>query len=145
MGSPLEPSLANFGLNMNKISQIAALLNIDHHFIDGILMIYLYFSNHLVTFQSYLSYFKSSGQRFQSYLNSCHVNMTFTVENEQNNKILFLDVNIIHEQGKYIRSVYRNPTFSGVYTYFDSFLPDVYKIGMIYTLVNSCFRIYSIW
>ena len=35
--------------------------------------------------------------------------------------------------------------FSGVYTHFDSFLPDTYKIGMIYALVDRCFRISSSW
>ena len=46
-----------------------------------------------------------------------------------NNKILFLDVNVIRKQGKFIRSVYRKPTSSGVYTPFDSFIPNTYKIG----------------
>ena len=71
----------------------------------------------------YLYLFKSSGhlKRFQSYLNSCHVNLSFTIETEQNNKI-FLDLNVIHEQGKFVTSVYRKPTSSGVYTHFDSFL-----------------------
>ena len=46
---------------------------------------------------------------------------------------------------KFTTSVYRKPTFSGVYTHFDSFLPDTYKIGMIYTLANRCFRICSSW
>ena len=43
--------------------------------------------------------FKSSVQlkRFQSYLNSCQVNMSFTIETEQNNKISFLDVSDIGE------------------------------------------------
>ena len=43
--------------------------------------------------------FKSSDplKRFQSYLNSCHVNMSFTIETEQSNKVSFLDVNVIHE------------------------------------------------
>ena len=91
--------------------------------------------------------FKSSEhlKRFQSYLNSCHVNKSLFIETEQNNKILFLDVNVIREQGKFITSVYRKPTFSGVNTHFDSFLPDTYKIGMIYTLINRCFRICSSW
>ena len=71
--------------------------------------------------------------------------MSLTVKTEQNNKISFLDVNVIREQGKLITSVYGKPTFSGVYTHFDSFLPDTYKIGLIYTLVNGCFRIYSSW
>ena len=90
--------------------------------------------------------FKSSVQlkRFQSCLNSCQVNMSFTIETEQNSKI-FLDVNVIGEQDKFITRVYGKPTFNGVYTHFDSFLHDPYKIGMIYTLVNICFRICSSW
>ena len=54
-------------------------------------------------------------------------------------------VNVIREKGKLITSVYRKPTFSGVYTHFDSFLPDTYKIAMICTIVNRCFQIYSSW
>ena len=57
----------------------------------------------------------------------------------------FLDVNFIREQGKFTTSVYRKPTFSGVYTHFDSFLPNTYKIGVVYTLANRYFLIYSNW
>ena len=71
--------------------------------------------------------------------------MPFTIETEQNNKMLLLDVNVIREQGKFITSVYRKPTFSGVYTHFESFLPNTYKISVIYTLVNKCFQICSRW
>ena len=42
-------------------------------------------------------------------------------------------------------NVYRKPTFSGVYTHFDSFLSTTYKFGMIYTLVFRCFSICSNW
>ena len=65
--------------------------------------------------------------------------MLFTIETKQNNKISFLDVNVIREQDNFITSIYQKPTFSDVYTQFDSFLPETYKIGMIYTLVNRCF------
>ena len=90
--------------------------------------------------------FKSSNhlKRFQSYLNSCPINMSFTIETEQNNKTLMLDVNVIREQGKYMTSVYRKPNFSAVYTPFDSFLSDTYKFDMIYTFVNRCFQVCSI-
>ena len=57
----------------------------------------------------------------------------------------FLDVEIIRKRGKFTTSVYRKPTFSGVYTHFDSFLPSTYKFGMIYTLAYRCFRICSDW
>ena len=63
---------------------------------------------------------------------------------EQHNNII-LDVNVIRKQVKFITSVYRKPTFSGVHTHFDSFLTDTYKIGMIYTLVNRCFQIWFSW
>ena len=36
-------------------------------------------------------------------------------------------------------------TFSGVYTHFDSFLPEVYKVDMIYNLAYRCFKICSAW
>ena len=71
---------------------------------------------------------------------SCHVIMSSSTETEQSNRISFLDNNAIHEQDK-LTSVYRKPTFSGVYTHFDSFFPNTYKIGMIYTLVNKCYAI----
>ena len=32
------------------------------------------------------------------------------------------------------------PTFSSVYSNFGSFLPSVYKFGMVYTSVHKCFR-----
>ena len=43
--------------------------------------------------------FKSSDhlKRFQSYLNSCHVSMSFTIETEQENKISFLDVSVFFQ------------------------------------------------
>ena len=62
-------------------------------------------------------------KRFSVYSNSCCINISFTIETEQNKKISFLDVNV-HKQGKFITTVYRKPTFSSVYTHFDSFIPD---------------------
>ena len=46
--------------------------------------------------------------------------MSFTIETEYNNKMSFLDVNIISEEGKFT-TVSWKPTFSGAYTNFDSF------------------------
>ena len=55
----------------------------------------------------------------------------------------FLDVEVSRERNKFATIVYRKPTFSGVYMYFDSFLPTTYKFGIIYALVFSCFSICS--
>ena len=67
--------------------------------------------------------------------------MFFTIENEKQNRISFLDVEVIGEDKTFITSVLRKPSFSGVYTHFDSFLPSTYKFGNIYTLAYRCFRI----
>ena len=63
---------------------------------------------------------------------------------------------VSREKGKLVRTVYRKPTFSSVYTHvyrkptfssvythFESFMPRVYKFGMVYTLAYCCFKIGS--
>ena len=57
----------------------------------------------------------------------------------------FLDLEVSREKGKFVTTVYRKPTFSGVYTHFESFLPTIYKFGMVYTLAYRCFKICSDW
>ena len=42
-------------------------------------------------------------------------------------------------------NVYQKPTFSGVYTHFESLLQDTCNIGMVYKLLNRCFLISSNW
>ena len=49
-------------------------------------------------------------------------------------------VNVICEQDTFTANVHQKPTLSGVYTHFDSLLPNTYKICMIYTLVKNVFR-----
>ena len=58
--------------------------------------------------------------------------MSFTSESEKEDSMPFLDINISQENDMFTTSVYRKPTFSGVYTHFDSFIPMTYKFGMIY-------------
>ena len=55
------------------------------------------------------------------YLNTYHSNMSFSFEQEINDKLSFLDVELSRQQGKFVTTVYRKSTFSGVYTHFDSF------------------------
>ena len=63
---------------------------------------------------------------FQNFLNSCHINMSFSMETEKENKL---------------STVYRKNTFSDKYGNFESFFSLVYKFGMVYTSVYSCFCI----
>ena len=57
----------------------------------------------------------------------------------------FLKCKRWYHEGKFVTTVYRKPTFSGVYTHFESFLPTIYKFGMVYTLAYRCFKICSDW
>ena len=77
-------------------------------------------------------------QLFPNYFNSCHENIKFTSEKESNNKLSFLDIEISRDKNQLITSVYRKPTFSGVFSYFDSFIPRGYKFSLVLTLI-FCF------
>ena len=56
-------------------------------------------------------------EAFRNFLNGRHANMSFTIESEKQNRMSFLDVQIIREDKTFTTSVYRKPTFSGVYTH----------------------------
>ena len=55
----------------------------------------------------------------------------------------FLDVKICRENNKFTTSVFRKPTFSGVFTNFDSFIPISYRHVLGNTLIFRCFKISS--
>ena len=57
--------------------------------------------------------------------------------------ISFLDKSISRNNNKLETSVFRKPTFSGVYTNFHSFLPMEYKRGLLHTLLFRTFNICS--
>ena len=82
---------------------------------------------------------------FQEFLNFCLINMSFSMETERQNNFSFLDIEVIHEQGKFPTTIYRKPTFKGVYSNSESFLPSVYKFGMACSLVYRCFCISLDW
>ena len=69
-----------------------------------------------------------------------HPNIKFTFEVEKNN-FSFLDVKICRENNKFTTSVFRKPTFSGVFTNFDSFMSISYKHDLVNTLIFRCFKI----
>ena len=65
---------------------------------------------------------KDSANEFLHYLNSCHSNIKFTIEFEQNNAIPFLGILVTRNQNNtFMISIYRKKTFIGLYTKWDSF------------------------
>ena len=77
------------------------------------------------------------------FLNKKHKNMKFSIEIEINGSLSFLDVKIFWENGKFVDSVFRKETFSGLYTNFISFIPLECKFGLVHTLLNRCFNLSS--
>ena len=67
-------------------------------------------------------------QQFAEYMNKHHSKIRFS--GEANGALPFLDVKIYKENGKFVTSVYRTETFSGVYTIFPSFILLDYKVGL---------------
>jgi len=84
-------------------------------------------------------------KKFHKYLNSRHDNMTFTYELEENNCLAFLDVSVTRENDTFSTSIYRKPTFSGLYTNYFSFISDRYKKGLILSLIFRVFTFAIDW
>ena len=82
--------------------------------------------------------------KFKNYINTRHKNMNFTHEIEKNNCLAFLDVLVTREEA-FCTSLYRKPTFSGLYSNFESFMPDSYKKGLIFTLLHRAFVLCCNW
>ena len=87
--------------------------------------------------------FESSGSpnSFRVYMSAKHQNINFTFEKENVGSLSFLDVKICRKNGKFATSVYRKPTFSGVFTNYKSFMPTYPKRGLLHTVLHRSFSI----
>ena len=77
------------------------------------------------------------------YFSSQHQNIKFTYELESDNCIPFLDVNVFRDATKFSSTIHRKDTFSGVYTNFESFMPETYKRGLLSTLLYRAYMVSS--
>ena len=133
MGSPLGPTLAN--VFMCYFENIW-LENCPAHFKP---IVYRRFVDD--TFLLFRT--KDHVEKFKNYLNKQHKNIKFTSEIEENGSLSFLDITITSENNKFVTSVYHKPTFSGVFTNFESFIPDMHICGSVETLLHRSFRLCS--
>ena len=68
-----------------------------------------------------------SAHSFPEYVSSKHQNINFSTEHEELKPLSFLDLKVCCNNGKFVTSVYRKPTFSGVFTKYGSFIPTYQK------------------
>ena len=62
-------------------------------------------------------------EQFKAYMNKQRKNQNYTSELEVDNALPFLDVYVSRVMNKFVTSVYRKTTFSGIYTHYDSYIP----------------------
>ena len=86
---------------------------------------------------------KAECDTFLKRLNGLHTALHFTFEKEENNSLPFLDVLVEKSDTGFLTSVYRKPTFSGLYTRWSSFCPKKRKISLIKTLTHRALMICS--
>ena len=82
-------------------------------------------------------------QLFVDYVNKHHKCLKFTSEAENGNSFSLLDFKITRHNQQFKTSVYRKPTFSGLFTHFKSYVDQTYKKSLIGTLLFHCFLICS--
>ena len=129
MGSPLGPVLANIfvGYCESKFeAEVWPLLY--NRFVDDTFCI---FHN------------QGESRDFFHVLNGLHPALCFTVEFESDNRLPFMDVLVQRHGDEFLRSIYRKPTFTGLYTQWDSFAPSSQKIALVRSLTSRAVRICS--
>ena len=76
-------------------------------------------------------------------MNLKHKNIKFTFKTEDSNSFSFLDMKITRKHKRFVTSIFRKATFSGVFINYDSFIFYTNKIGLVHTLLFRFFKVCS--
>ena len=79
---------------------------------------------------------KDHVEKFRNCLNKQYKNIKVTSEIGENSSLSFLDIKISRENNKFVTSVYCKPTFSGVFTNFESFI--FLKVNLLHRSFRLC-------
>ncbi|XP_022110911.1 uncharacterized protein LOC110990303 [Acanthaster planci] len=130
MGSPISPVLA--GMFMEEFEQ-PAINTSDHRpkvwlrFVEDILVIWQHGQDNL--------------RLSLEHLNGLHSSIQFTMEQDPNGNISFLDVQVTRkEDGSLARTVYRQPTHTERYHHNTSFHHPKIKSSVNWALVGICYK-----
>ena len=75
--------------------------------------------------------------------NTFYPSLTFTMDEEKDNKLPFLDVLVEHCLFAFVSSIYRKPAFTGLYLSWDAFGPKSRKVNFIKCLTFRALKICS--
>ena len=145
MGSPLAPILADIFMNIileSNINQTDRSHDkvIFHDRINDKLFTLQYFTRYV---DDILAAVESSvvAHELPQFLNSLHPNIKFTIEEEEDASLPFLDILLTRGNDRLTTAVYRKATHSGVYTHYTSFVPYYLKLQLIRTLLHRAYEI----
>ena len=133
MGSPLGPLFANIFISFHEqkwLNNCPSSFNplLHRRYVDDCFLL-----------------FRSSDHvpLFLDYLNQQHASITFTTEIERDGILPFLDIDICRSDRKFGTSVYRKPTFTGLFANFNSFISLAYKQNLVSCLIHRIFNLCS--
>ena len=132
MGGPLSPLLANIYVEYVENLAINTYFlkpNFWGRYMDDILVIW--------------NYWESQIEGFLEHLNNLGGELVFTIENETENKLPFLDIWIHRKYIKLVFSIYRKPTNNDRYLSFASNHPIQVKKGVVISLVDRVLKLAS--
>ena len=76
-------------------------------------------------------------------LNDLHPSLIFTIEEEKDNKLPFLDVLVERCSSAFLICIYRKPPFTGLYLNWDVFAPKSRKVDLIKCLTFRTLNSFS--
>ena len=127
MGSPLGLILANILLgSMKKLSLTGFPSLIYLHYVDD-------------TFACFSS--SNEALSFFQGLNDLHPSLTFTMDDDEDNQLPFLDVLVERHSFAFVTSIYREPTFTGLDFSWDALAPKSRKVNLIKCLTFRALKI----
>ena len=136
MGSPLGPVLANIFLGYLEKYVLTPAISEPQ---QKPALFLRYVDDTFAVFSS-----PALATQFLQVLNQLHPQIKFTLESQSpdDGSLSFLDVKVSRRSdGTAVTSVYRKPTWSGLYLHFLSFAPLSYKKGLVKTLFDRSRKI----
>jgi len=87
----------------------------------------------------------SSASEFSLTLNEIHPSLSFTMELEDNGKLLFFGMVIIRNGPRLDTKVYVKPTDTDLLLHYESHVDVKYKQSLLKTMLNRAYKLSSTW
>ena len=94
------------------------------------------------TFACFIS--RNEALSFFQRLNDLHTSLTFTMDEEKDNQLPFLDLLVKRRSFAFVTSIYRKSKFTGFFLSWDAFAPKSRKVNLIKCLTFRALKICSV-